>query len=100
MRKNIKIIILVFAIAISFFTFSSCNATDCDGCEGNKTTFDFTKTYEHALIKVKDEWITVNVKQWNDYEGEQIQLLLEDDTVLLINSNQCILYSGTLPDVE
>ena len=33
------------------------------------------------------------------YIYEQIiQLLLKDGTVLLINSNSCILYSGTLPE--
>lgn len=98
MKKFIRTSIFIFVAFMSLSLMSGCNATDCDGCEGNKTTFDFTKTYEHALIKVKDEWITVEVKQWNDYEGEQIQLLLKDGTVLLINSNSCILYSGTLPE--
>lgn len=105
MKKNHKILIavgcciLIIGISI-FFIFSDFNYTSCDGCYGNKTTFDFTKTYEHALIKIEDEWVTVDVEQWNDYEGEQIQLLLKDGTVLLIHSQNCILYTGTLPEAK
>ncbi len=95
-----KRFIILFVMLFTVFTFISCNQTECDGCYGNQTTFDFTKTYEHAYIKIGDEWTTVNVKQWMDYEGEQIQLVLEDNSVLLINSNNCILYSGKLPVVK
>lgn len=92
-----KRLVLIFVLIFSCLFFISCNQTECDGCFGNKTTFDFTMTYENAYIKVGEEWMTVEVKQWNDYEGEQIQLVLKDGTVLLLHSSNCILYSGTLP---
>lgn len=95
-----KKIIVIFLMLVMCFTVSGCNCTDCDGCYGNKTTFDFTKTYEEAYVKIKDEWVHVRVSQWNDYEGEQIQLLLYDGTVILTSIHNCILYSGELPEVE
>lgn len=94
--KKIRLIIIFLVLVI---TLVGCNATSCDGCYGNKTTFDFTKTYEHALVKIKDKWVTLDIKQWNDYEGEQIQLLLNDGTIILTTAYNCILYSGDLPEV-
>lgn len=92
-----KFILIIITILCLFVT--SCNVTKCDGCFGNKTTFDFTLTYENALVKIGDEWVDLQVIQWNDYEGEQIQLQLKDGTILLVHSANCILYSGELPKV-
>lgn len=95
--RRLFIIIAIFTICL--FSFG-CNQTECDGCFGNQTTFDFTKTYEHAYVKIGEKWTVVDVKQWNDYEGEQIQIVLQDGTVLLFSSVNCILFSGELPTVE
>lgn len=95
-----KRLIVIFTLLVSIFLFTSCNQTECDGCFGNQTTFDFTKTYEHAYVKIGEEWVKLEVKQWTDYEGEQIQIVLPDGTVMLLHSANCILYSGDLPTVD
>lgn len=35
-----------------------------------------------------------------DYDGEQLQLILTNGTVMIIHSRDCILYNGTLPTAE
>ena len=81
MKKVILIIILCALI------FSGCNYQ----------LVDLNYTFSYAYIKVGDEWVTVELSSWKDYEGEQIQLTLRDGTVLLVNSMNCILYKGELP---
>lgn len=44
-----------------------------------------------------DDWIDLAISKWKDYDGEQLQLILQDGTVLLVSSVNCILYNGTLP---
>lgn len=95
-----KRILVIIALVLGIFIFSGCNQTECDGCFGNQTTFDFTKTYENAYVKIGEEWIKVEVKQWTDYEGEQIQIVLNDGTVMLLHADNIILYSGKLPTVD
>ncbi len=65
------------------------------GC--NRQVVDTKYKFDKALVKVGEEWITVDVKKWGDYEGEQIQLVLEDGTVMIVSYVNCILYKGTLP---
>ena len=84
--------ILLIAMIIIVITTLVIIAAAC-----NKQIVDFKLKFEHAYIKVGESWITVDVDKWNDYEGEQIQLILKDGTVLLVNSMNCILYQGTLP---
>lgn len=95
-----KKFIVIFLILVMCFAISGCDCIGCDDCYGNYTTKDFTKTYEDAYVKIKDEWVHVSVKQWNDFDDEQIQLLLYDGTVILTSIHNCILYSGELPEVE
>ena len=59
------------------------------GC-GNATLIDTNYTYDRAIIKLaNDEIIEVKVKQWCDYDGEQIQITAEDGTIYLTNSFRC-----------
>lgn len=60
------------------------------GC-GNKDMWDTVRTYDKAVIVLGDEVITVDVKQWKDYDGEQIQIITEDGTVYLVSSYNCTL---------
>lgn len=82
--KKIALIIIIVAIV--------CMLTAC-----NYQLFDYNYEFTNALVKVGDEWVNVEVKSWRDYDGEQIQLILNDDTVLLVCSVNCTLYNGTLP---
>ena len=62
---------------------------------GNKQWIEFQNVYTEALIHTGDgEWIRVEVESWQDYEGEQYQLLLTDGTYLLVSSYNCILING------
>lgn len=66
------------------------------GC-GNKQIFDFNYTFNKAYVKIGEEWFDLELKSWKDYDGEQLQLILKDGTVILTNSMNCIIYNGTLP---
>lgn len=59
------------------------------GC-GNQTFWDTNYTYDRAIIKLaNDEVIEVEVKEWCDFEGEQLQIITPDGTVYLTNSTRC-----------
>ncbi len=54
------------------------------GC--NRTVFDTKYGFDKALIFGDDSAIVLEVKQWKDYSGEQIQLTTDDNFVLLTSS--------------
>ena len=83
MRKILVLLCLLACIAI----FTGCNYQ----------VFDTNYTFTNAYIKIGEEWVDLEIKSWTDYEGEQIQITLFDDTVMVVNSVNCILYSGELP---
>jgi len=61
------------------------------GC-GNYDLFDTNYTYNKAIIKLPDSTVVnVDIKQWKDYDGEQIQIISTDGTVYLTNSFNCTL---------
>ena len=88
MNKKIAIILLIVVIAVMF--------TAC-----NKQIIDLNFKYTRAYVNIGGTWTDVKIKTWTDYEdGEQIQIKLEDDTMLLLHASNCILYTGDLPSVE
>ena len=78
MKKFIKIIILVF---LMMFILTGCN----------KQIIDTSFTYNKAIINTGNEILTIKIKKWNDYEGEQIQIVSEDGTVYLVSSYNTVL---------
>ena len=61
------------------------------GC-GNQDMWDTNYTYNKAIINLSPtETIEVDVKQWGDYDGEQIQIIAKDGTVYLTSSFNCTL---------
>ena len=65
------------------------------GC-GNYDLFDTNYTYNKAIIKLPDSTVVnVDIKQWKDYDGEQIQIISTDGTVYLTNSFNCTLINDT-----
>jgi len=61
------------------------------GC-GNHALFDTVYTFDKAIINLGNgEVIEVDVKSWEDYEGEQLQIIAEDGTVYLTSSYNCTL---------
>lgn len=66
-----------------------CGTLLLGGC-GNRDIIDTNKTYDRAIIQLANGAIVdVNVKQWRDYDGEQIQIVAEDGTVYLTSSFRC-----------
>lgn len=61
-------------------------ATAC----GNRTIEDVQYTFNRANIRLQTgETITVDIKSWRDYDGEQLQIIAKDGTVYLVNSVNC-----------
>ena len=84
MKKFVAIIFMLVAI----LCFTGCS---------NKQIFDTNYTFTNAYVKIGDEWQDLKIKTWADYDGEQLQLKLQDGTVLVVHSANCILYNGKLP---
>jgi len=76
-----KIILGIAVAALLLFTLSGCN----------KQIIDTTYTYNKAITYIGNERIEIDIKQWNDYEGEQIQIVAKDGTVYLLSMNNTIL---------
>lgn len=78
MRKFIGVGTLVIAFS----------AVMLGGC--NKTVVDLNYSFDKANIKLQTgESITVDIKSWKDYDGEQLQIISKDGTVYLVNSMNC-----------
>ena len=90
MTKSTKIMLVIAIIVIIALCLTACN----------KTIFDTKYKFEKAHIRVNDVWFDVDVDKWCDYDGEQLQLILTNGTVMIIHSRDCILYNGTLPTAE
>lgn len=59
---------------------------------GNYDAFDTVYTYDYAIVSFPDGTTqTIELEQWTDYEGEQIQITAKDGTVYLVNSVNCVL---------
>ena len=88
MKKKIITAVLTAIIALQCVSMAGCN----------KQIFDLNYEFKNAYVKIGDEWVDLEIKTWTDYEdGEQIQLILMDGTVLVVHSENCILYNGELP---
>lgn len=91
MKKRIIVLLILMVTMATLFMTTSCQG----GC--NKEIFDLQYAYNRAYIKVGEEWIDTPIKAWTDYEGEQLQIALQDGTKILVSSINCILYYGKLP---
>lgn len=61
------------------------------GC-GNLDILDTNFTYDVALVKWPDGTVKeIQVKQWSDYEGEQVQVIGKDGAIYLISMNNAVL---------
>lgn len=54
----------------------------------NKQVLDFTYSYDYAIIKLPDNTIVEGkVQSWKDYEGEQLQIVIDGNTYLVNSVN-------------
>jgi hypothetical protein len=59
------------------------------GC--NKQVVDLTYTYNYAIIQLPNgEIVEGKIQSWCDYEGEQLQVKI-DDVIYLCSSYNCVL---------
>lgn len=78
-----KKLVLLVLTAVLAVTLCSC---------GNMDMFDTNYTYDYAIVSFPDGSVqTIEIDQWTDYEGEQIQIIAKDGTIYLVNSVNCIL---------
>ena len=76
------------AIAVSICAFAACLVSGC----GNMDMCDTNYTYNRAIVKWPDGSVKeIEVKQWLDYEGEQVQLLGGDGKIYLVSMNNAVL---------
>ena len=81
-RKYVKIKKIIAAAVI---------ALGLAGC-GNLDMLDTNYTYNYALTKWPDGTMKkIEVKQWCDYEGEQVQVIVPDGTIYLLSMNNTVL---------
>ena len=61
------------------------------GC-GNLDMLDMNFTYDTAVIRWPDGTVKeIKIKQWRDYEGEQIQIIGNDGKTYLFSMNNAVL---------
>ena len=66
-------------------------ATVLCGC-GNLDMLDMNYTFDTAVIRWPDGTVKeIKIKQWRDYEGEQIQIIGKDGKTYLISMNNAVL---------
>lgn len=76
-----KKIVSLIAVLCAALTLGSCN----------KTLFDTNYTFNKAIITIGDQTYCYDIKSWKDYEGEQLQITLEDGSTILVSSYNTIL---------
>lgn len=79
MKKRIIIAIAALCGCVTMLT--SCNYD----------LVDTNYTYDKAIISLNGKTIVVGIDKWTDYEGEQLQIITKDGTVILTSSFNCIL---------
>ena len=70
---------------------SAALALGLAGC-GNLDMFDTNYTYHYAITKWPDGTVKkIEVEQWTDYEGEQVQIISTDGNIYLLSMNSTVL---------
>ena len=68
-----------------------CIVLGLSGC-GNMDMFDTNFTFNKAYVHWPDGTMKViDIKQWSDYAGEQIQIIGKDGNIYLVNSVNSVL---------
>lgn len=58
---------------------------------GNKQLLDFNQTYNYAIVNFPDGVKKIELSQWTDYDGEQIQLIDTKGNAYLVSSVNAVL---------
>ena len=81
-NKYIKVILLVIMIVGGLFILTGC---------GNQDMWDTNYTFNKCITYVGNERFEIEIEQWTDYDGEQIQIKGKDGKTYLVSSNNSIL---------
>lgn len=88
MKKILCLILFIIILAAILFC--------CTGC--NKQVFDFEYTFDTVHIYETGKCYKIKkIKKWKDFEDDQLQFVLEDDTVIVVHSTDCAMVKGTCP---
>ena len=90
-------IVMKFLATIMIIVILLTIASLCISCfpqiAGNKSWIDTQYRFTKAYITTGNGVIEVEIKKWNDYEGEQIQIISKDGAVYLVSSFNTVLVS-------
>lgn len=76
-----RIILAVTSALITSILFTGCN----------KTIFDTQYTFNKAIVTINGKQIVIDIVEWTDYQGEQIQIKASDGNIYLFSSYNCVL---------
>ena len=81
-NKILKISVLVIMIIVMMFILTGCN----------QTIIDTNYTFDRAIVVLNDGTkMEIEIKEWCDYEGEQLQIKDKDGKTYLVSSFNTIL---------
>ena len=80
--KKLKIVLLIVMILGGCLLLTGCN----------KQIIDTKYTFNRAIVTLNDGTrMEIEIAKWNDYDGEQIQIIGKDGKVYLVSSYNTIL---------
>ena len=83
-KKNGVLTVVIGLVAVAVFYFAVLW-----GC--NKQVFDFELRFTKAMVRWPDgKTEVIEIQKWNDYEGDQIQIITSDN-VYLFHCNNVVL---------
>ena len=78
-----------FVTMVAIITVAILILFGLTGC--NQQIIDLNYTYDKAICKIGNETKEIEIKKWNDYDGEQLQIIDKEGTVYLVSSFNCTL---------
>lgn len=79
--KNKKFITLIAISIIWLLCLTGCN----------KQVIDMNYSFNKAICNIGGTMKEIKIKKWNDYDGEQLQIIDKDDNVYLVSNINCTL---------
>ncbi len=94
MNKNVRKIAMTSAL-IGAFSLSALT-----GCSCNQQVVDFKLKFNKAIIFNDNHATIIDIQKWNDYDGEQIQLITEDGAIIVTSSFDTKLINDENSDIK
>ena len=85
LKKLAIIVIVIYLIAAGVYSASYMRI-------GNKRVVDLNYSYDRAMIRMPDgKILDIEIAEWSDYEGVQLQIVDKAGNVFLVSSYNCVL---------